>query len=405
MAKKLTAVAVENLKPGTTRQEIADGGALGLYLVIQASGVRSWAVRYRRPGSGVNAKLTLGRSPPITLAKAREMASAALAEVAEGRDPGDGKKARKAEAVERDRDTIAARFEQYFEAHCKKKLRERTWKKIRGVFANDVLPAWGPKSVHDVRRRDVIDLVERIAETRPIQANRALMMLSKFFRWMMGRDIIVASPVAGVAMPTKEKDRERVLSDPEIVRFWPACDQIPLPYGDIYKLLLLTGARRQEIAEMQWPEVDEPARTWTLPAERSKNHRARITPLSRQAFDIIAKQPRVAGSPYVFIRRTAHTHVKPLLDAAMRPDERFVIHDLRRTAASGLQKIGTDVAVTEKILGHEGGVFAGITKIYQTHNYLEEKRAALQMWANKIDALVKGEAAGKVVPLSKRRRG
>jgi integrase len=405
MTKKLTAIAIENLKPGTARQEIADGKCTGLFHIIQASGVRSWAVRYRRPGDKKNAKLTLGRCPPITLAQARQLASAALLEVSQGRDPGIAKRQAKADAIDRSRDTVRARYEQYLEQHCKKHTRENTWKAIAGMFARDVLPAWGERSVHDVRRRDVIDLVEEIARVRPVMANRVLMAVSKFFNWMMARDVIVASPVAGVALPTKEKDRERVLSDPEIVRFWKACDAIPKPFGDIYKLLLLLGSRRQEVSEIAYSEIDEQARTWVLPAERSKNGKPRLTPLSRQAWDIISRQPRIAGSSFVFARRAAHSHMKAPLDAAMQPDAPFVIHDVRRTCASGLQKIGTDVAVTEKILGHEGGTFRGIVGVYQQHSYIEEKRAALQMWANRIDALVKGEAAGKVVKFGKRRAG
>jgi integrase len=155
--------------------------------------------------------------------------------------------------------------------------------------------------------------------------------------------------------------------------------------------LLLLGARRQEIAEMPWREVDEQARTWELPADRSKTHANRLTPLPDQALAIIARQPHVAG-PHVFFRRGGHSAIKLLLDAGMRPDASWRVHDLRRTCASGLQKLGINVAVTEAILGHKGNTF----------NF-EEKRAALQMWANRIDALVKGEGAGaKVVQLGRR---
>jgi integrase len=405
VAKKLTAISIENLKAGTARREIPDGN-LGLYHIVQPSGVRSWAVRYRRPGSGKTAKLTIGKYPPMTLAQAREKASAALLEVAEGRDPGAAKQQAKAEQSERDSDTVAACFEKYFEQHCKKHLRAGTQVKIAGMFRNFILPAWGGNSVHDFRsRRDLYDLAHAIAKEKPVQANRVTSTVSAFFRWLEKRDIIADSPFTRVEMPTREKPRERVLSDPEIVRFWRACDAIPAPFGDVYKLLLLTGARKMEISKMQFCEVNEQARTWELPAARSKNGKARITPLSKQSFEIIARQPRIAGSDYVFSRRTAHSHQKAKLDKAMQPDSEFIIHDLRRTTASGLQKIGIDVAVTEKILGHESGSFKGIVSVYQTHSYLEEKRAALQMWANTIDALVKGDGTTKVLNFGKRRRG
>jgi integrase len=384
------------MQPGTVRREVPDAGCAGLYLVLQSSGTKSWAARFRFAGKP--RKLTLGSWPGTGLADARKLATDALAKVKIGVDPTIEKREERAKAIDRSRDTVEARAEQFIEQYAKKRTRAGSWKMTEGIFQRDILPVWGDKSVHDVRRRDVIDLVEGIANVRPVMANRVLMVLSKFFKWLMARDVIVASPVAGVAMPTKENPRERVLNDTEIVRFWNACEAIPVPFGDIYRLLLLTGARKQEVAEMERREIDDQARTWELPAKRSKNGEARLTPLSRQSWDTITRQPRVAGSPYVFGRRAAHSHMKPLLDAAMQPDEPWVIHDLRRTCASGLQKIGTDVAVTEAILGHRGGTFRGIVGVYQKHDYLEEKRAALQMWANRIDALVRGEGSTKVVP-------
>jgi integrase len=402
--KKFTPITIENEKARSTRREVPDPGCEGLYLVVQPSGFKSWVCRYRFPKGGTPRKLTLGAWPGMQLVDARKLAADARVKLKDGVDPAAEKQQAKAEAVERDRDTVATRFEQYLEQHCKKQTREKTWEKTEGMFRKDVLPAWGARSVHDIKRKHVIDLVEDVAKARPVQANRLLMAVSRFYRWLMARDVVVASPVAGVAMPSKEKPRERVLSDTEIPRFWKACEAVPAPFGDVYRLLLLTGARRQEVAEMQWPEIDEQTQTWTLPEGRSKNHESRTTPLSRQAWDIIRRQPRAAGSPHVFGRRTAHSHMKAPLDAAMQPDAPWVIHDLRRTCASGLQAIGTDIAVTEAILGHTSGTFRGIVSVYQRHNYQREKRAALQMWANKVDALVKGEATGKVVALRKRRR-
>jgi integrase len=387
MAKALTAKAIENLKAGATRYEKPDGGCAGLYLVVQPTGVRSWAARYRL--NGRPAKLTLGRFPAVSLAEARRRATAALQKVAEGTDPAIEKRQTDIEAADRRRDTVRACFERYAE-HAKKRVRESSWTATAGIFRRDILPAWGNRSVHDIRRRDVIDVVEAIAETRPIAANRTLAALGGFFRWLMARDVIAASPASGVAAPGAETERTRKLSDEEIARFWTACDAIPVPYGDIYRLLLLLGARRSEIAELPWSEINEVEHTWLLPAERSKNHEARLTPLPRQAWEIIVRQPRDTGSPYVFARgRSGHSAIKSLLDAMMRPDEPWVVHDLRRTCASGLQKLGIPVHITEAILGHKGGTFKGIVSVYQQHEYAGEKAGALQAWADRIDALVR----------------
>jgi integrase len=399
MAKALTAKSIENLKVGTARREVPDGGCAGLYLIVQPTGVKSWAARYRL--NGRPSKLTLGRLAEVSLAEARRRATAALKQVAEGVDPIIDKRKTEIEAADRRRDTVRSCFERYSE-HAQKRVRASTWVATAGIFRREVLPKWGSRSVHDIRRRDVIDLVEAVAQTRPIAGNRTLTALSTFFRWLLARDVLLASPTAGVAAPGKETERDRKLSDAEIVRFWNACGTIPVPYGDIYRLLLLLGARRQEIAELPaGAEIDEQSGIWTLPPERSKNHQARITPLPHQAWEIIARLPRIEGSSYVFSRgRTGHSAVKPLLDAAMQPDAPWRIHDLRRTCASGLQGIGVDIAVTESILGHErSGSRRGIVSVYQQHDYFEEKRAALQLWADRIDALVKGEGAAKVVPL------
>jgi len=142
---------------------------------------------------------------------------------------------------------------------------------------------------------------------------------------------------------------------------------------------------------------------WRLPAVRSKNHEGRAIPLPQQAWDIIDAQPKIAGSPFVFVRRGGFSHIKPLLDRAMQPDAPWVTHDLRRTCASGLQKVGTDIVVTEKILGHKSGTFRGVVGVYQKHDYLDEARAALQRWADRIDALVEGKPAEVLRPKFRRR--
>jgi len=248
MAAKLTPIAVEKAKPGSKRREVPDAGCAHLYLVVQPTSKKSWACRYRLTGRPQ--KLTLGEWPTTSLAEARRLAAAAMARVAKGEDPAATKRQEKAEAADRDGDTVAARAAQFIEQHARRKTRPHTAEVIEGIFRRDVLPVWGKRSIHDIQRRDVIELVERIAETRPVMANRVLSVVSKFFNWLLSRDLIAASPAAGVSPPTKEKARERVLSDDEIVRFWKACDVLPVPFGAIYRLLLLCGARRQEIAQL-----------------------------------------------------------------------------------------------------------------------------------------------------------
>jgi integrase len=396
MAKKLTPATVESYKAGTARREIPDGGCAALYLVIQTSGLKSWAVRFRQPANGKNAKMTLGKYPLVTLHEAHTMAVAAMGEVAAGRDPRDAKRRAKIAAGDREADTVAVRAQQFIEQYAKKRTRPNSWKATEGLFRRDVLPIWGDRSVHDIRRKDVIDMVERVAETRPVQANRLLMALSRFFRWLLSRDVILASPVIGVAMPSDERSRDRALSDPEIVRLVQACDTLPEPYGDVFRLLLLLGSRRSEVSHMERSEVDEAAETWTLPKERSKNGVARTIPLSKQALEIIKRQPRTSEI-FVFAKRNHFPEVKAILDKAMKPDAPWRTHDLRRVFASNMQRLGISVQVVEKLLNHTAGTFAGVTGVYQKYEYRNEMAVALQRWADHIDALVKGESTEKVV--------
>jgi len=375
MAKALTNISIANVKPAAGRQEIPDGGCRGLYFIVQPTGRKAWAVRYRFGDR--TRKLTLDGA--LTLAEARRTATAALADVERGVDPGAEKIQTEAK---RDGDTVERLVAEYIERHARKKTRLSTCSDTEGVFRRDVLPAWRGRTVHDIRRRDLIELVERVADDRPTMGNRTLAALSKFFNWLAARDVIAASPCVGVPQPSKNTARERFLSDDEVKRLWRACRALRPPFGDMYRLLLLTGARVQEVGGMQWREVD--GKVWLLPAERSKNGYKHLFPLSRQARAIVAAQPK--KSDFVFgAHRSGWSHMKRLLDAEMRLNEDWVNHDLRRTMSAGMQKLRVDSRVIEHCLGHKE---RGIVKVYQVHDYADEKAEAYQRWADHVERLV-----------------
>jgi hypothetical protein len=261
MAKGLTAKQVENFKPRATRVELPDAGCRGLYLIIQPSGARSWAVRFRY--SGKPRKLTLEPepgAPPLTLAAARRLAADALHRVEQGADPAEQKKREKAgtEAVQAKlaADTVENLKVQFIERHAKRQ--NRSWKQTERIFDQLVLPAWRGRTVHEITKRDIIGLIEGIEQDRPILANRVLAAVRKWFNWLAARDIVKASPCAGVAPPAKEKARDRHLTDGEIRALWAACGKgepdgaggIGEPFGSFVRLLLLTGQRRSEVAGM-----------------------------------------------------------------------------------------------------------------------------------------------------------
>jgi integrase len=271
----------------------------------------------------------------------------------------------------------------------------------QGVFANNILPKWGARSVHDVRRRDVIDLVSEIAVSRPVAANRALAALSRFYRWLVDREIVEANICTGISKPTAEVARDRVLTDDEIRRLLLALDAIGGPYAACIKFLLYTGLRRTEAGGLKWSEVADGA--LSIPAARMKGRKPHILPLSAQAIALIEAQPRIGE--YVFGREApliSHfARLMPELRTRMGDTPHFTLHDLRRSAASGMARIGVPVVVVEKILAHTGGTLAGVVGVYQRHSFLPEMASALQKWADHIEQLVGGKPA-KVVKLRRR---
>jgi integrase len=403
---RLTAKSVENVRAGNTRREIPDAGCRGLYLVVQPSGLKSWAVRYRYEGRPK--KLTLDRA--LTLAAARKAATDALHELAQGRDPAAQKFASRASA-EKDKaaraaDTVEQWADHFIERHAKKKTRENSWRQAVHVFDNIVLPVWRGRIIHDIKRRDIIELVEGVADDRPIMANRTHAHLSKFFNWLCERDAIAASPCAGVKPPSAEHARERSLSDDEIRSLWLACDAIGGPAGPCIKLMLLTGQRHGEVVGMRRSEIS--GDVWVLPPERTKNKRRHEVPLCAQVMAIIEAMPLITGDEdFVFTssktRRLGNFSLaKVAIDTRMKPVTPWVLHDLRRTVASGMARLGIKLPVIEKVLNHASGSFRGIVGVYQRHDFAAEKQDALARWADHIDVVVSGKPVGKVVSLRSR---
>jgi integrase len=399
VAKALTDIAIQKLKPRAVRYEVPDPGARGLRVVVQPSGVKSFAVRYRN-AAGRARKLTLAGG--ITLAAARKLAADALLEVAQGGDPSTAKQNARRAAGARADDTVERLADQFIEQHAKRKTRPNTARATAAAFRNDVLPAWRGRSIHDIARRDVIALLEQIAADRPILANRVKGVLSKFFGWLCERDVIAASPCVGVKSPSPEVARDRVLNDDELRRLWLASDAVGGNAGAYTKLLILTGQRRSEIAGLRWSEIDDNA--LALPAERMKGKQAHVVPLSAQAAAIIAAQRKVDDFVLGGWRWAGNSHhVKRALDAHMGKTPKWVIHDIRRSVASGMAKIGVAVPVIEKILAHRSGTFRGVVGTYQRHSFLPEMATALQRWGDYIEQLVTGKPA-KILKLPPGRR-
>jgi integrase len=368
--QRLTAVRVANAKPKATRQEISDNGS-GLFLVVQPSGHKSWAVRFRV--NGIPRKLTL--APALSLHEAREQAAAAIKEAQRGNDPTKAKKAAKQERAIAAANTFEAVARLYLASDRTKKL--RTFGQYRDKLERLVFPLIGDKPIEEIRRSQITALLDHIERTSgAIMADRTLSVISCVLKFHARRsDDYVLPLVPGMNRTTvKERARDRILSDDEIRRVWSAGNPL-------VQFLLLTGARRNEAAAMQWGEID--GNDWTLPAVRNKTKVDLVRPLSKAAMAILAAQPR--DGDFIF----GHSQDRPFRSYA-RLKSRMAgasgvtgwrLHDLRRTARSLLSRAGVNSDVAEMILGH---TLKGVRGTYDRHSYHNEKAHALEALAAQL---------------------
>jgi integrase len=327
------------------------------------------------------------------LAEARQAWREARTESQSGRDPS---RAGKGEKPATDFKNVAAQWI----------LRDQAKNKSRTIVARlidvNVLPAWESRPIGEIGRRDVLDVIDAIVDRGAVvTARRVQAHLHRLFSWSVGRGIVQVNPLANLPKPGSETPRNRVLTDDELLEVWHAAETMGWPFGHAIRMLILTGARREEIGQLRWAEVADGQ--ISLSGKRTKSGKPHIIPLSAPARSIIEGSPQIAGSEFVFTVDgtkpiTGWPRAKQRIDklAAIEP---WRIHDLRRTTATGLQRLKVPLTVTEAVLGHTTGSRAGIVGVYQVHDYADEKRAALEAWGAHITALVEGRKPGKVLPL------
>jgi integrase len=413
---RLTDIQCENAAPRAARYEIADGG--GLFLVVQTTGAKSWAFRYRHQRA--NRKLTFGAYPALSLKAARRLARATLERTAGGSDPATEKQTARHQTPSQDTEfaVLAALFLDRWLTKGQQRPRPRTiaenarllglarqgsgWAPRKGGLAE----RWRGRQVSSLTRAEIVDVLDELVADRMLtKANHTRAVLHLFFGWCQRRGVLAANPVSIIDRPAPRPQRERVLTDAELALLWRAADEDGV-FGPLYKFLALTGQRRDEARGATWPEIDLDAATWTIPGSRTKNGKTHLVPLSPPAVTllrtIMPALPR-AGRRGMIFTTTGATMLSGLSRAKERLDKRmlelrraaqpdaiippFVLHDLRRTCATGLQRLGIRLEVIEKILNHSGGSFAGVVGIYQRHDFANEKRAALDAWARHVEAI------------------
>jgi len=406
--------------PAAGRVEIFDELVTGLAFRITEKGGRSWSILYR--AAGELRRDTLGPYPRIGVARAREMAREALSVVAEGKDPRQRQRLQDAAAARRQADSVEVVAEQFIRSYAA----QRKWRDLERIVRHEAVAAWGDRPMADLTRRDVMAHVDAVALRAPVRANRVLAVFRIFFGWALERDIIQASPAERIRPPTREHARDRVLTDDELRAFWKACETVGWPFGPIGRLLLLTGQRRGEIAELRWTEVDKAEQLLAFSADRYKTGCPHIVPLSAPAMAVIeGLSNRAHGPDFVFGScRTSATEanaVRPvsgfskasqILDRHMLAELQRILgdrgeappaalqdwrlHDLRRTVRTNLSKLRIDHDVAELVLGHR---LAGVRATYDRYSYLAEKRQALELWAARLEAIVRGDIRDNIVAL------
>ncbi|MDW9614054.1 DUF4102 domain-containing protein [Sinorhizobium meliloti] len=421
--KKLESISkAASAKSYSVRTEIPDAGQPGLYLVVQPSGSMSWAFRYRhagRPRKMTIGPFVLGEDATFTLAKARESAQEASRIVSDGRDPAEVREQEKAQTPEPEPvkvDLVEDVLDEFVKRHVKKKNRESTQKNTEAFIDKRIRPEWKDRDIRSITKRDVVKLLDDIADDgAPESAARVRAILSKFFNWAVDRDIVDASPVPKGSTAKQGASRERVLTDEEVRLVWLACEKVGWPFGPFVKLLILTAQRRNEVAHAVRSEFQLGGNNqlWTIPPERSKNGREHLVPLNSVVLEVISGIA-VVGETYL-LSTTGETPIsgfskaKKAIDAEMlalaqkravasglNPNdvnlEGWTLHDLRRTAASGMARLGVPVHVIEAVLNHQSGTIKGVAKIYNRYEYLDEKRRALADWAEHVKGIGTAEA-------------
>jgi integrase len=409
----LTDAKIQGLRPPVTGQvEIPDKLLPGLRVRIGKTGTRTFVLRKRVAGRMTNMSLGRYNCERFGLADARKKARALIEEIEAGRDPSKALKAARRDGPDAGR--VRVLWNRYIEQEVRGK--KRTGKEVERVGKKHILPAIGDRQADSITRADITALVEAVhfrnpSKPTPREARHVHQRLSAFYSWAMPRlDRLPANPCRDAAKPGPSTPRERVLSQDEIKAFWSTTEKLGWPFGAGFRLLLLTAQRRSEVFEAAWDEVQ--GSTWTIPRDRAKNGVTHVVPLARPAQAIIKTLPRIADTRQIFpsgkdpLRSAsgftkAHTRLLGDMAKALGVEaiERFTLHDLRRTAATHMQRLGIDLVVVEAILNHVSGSRAGVAGIYARYRYDLEKREALDAWASDVLRI----AAGKPEPKRRRR--
>lgn len=411
---------------GTARAYLWDDTLKGFGLMVTGTGARSYIVQYQIGGRGSpTRRYTIGRhGSPWTAERARDRATDVLEMVRKRIDPVEHERMNRNAAAEGKKDAARLAFDAYAGTFGKKYVDAkglRSGEDIKSVFRRDLIPVFKSRSLSTIRRSEIADCLDNIAERSVSAAVKAHKWLRKLFAWAVDRGDIGASPMDGMSPPGKDGERTRVLKGDELRAVWIASQAMGEPYTSFVKLLMLTGQRLREVAGMSWAEIDLAKAQWIIPASRTKNKREHLVPLAPLVVSILtARFPKEesrkgpvfttgGGKPINgFSKPKAKLDgevVKALasMDADALPImQPWVFHDLRRSFSTGCQSLGFPIEHTEAAINHVSGKRGGLVRVYQLWEYQPEKVAVMAAWARHLEAVV-SDSTNNVIPLASAR--
>jgi len=398
---KFTDASIKALKQKSERYEVWETNGKGFGLRVSPTGRKSWLFMYRF--DTVSRRMTLGTYPGLTLSGAHTAHAKAKEKLGKGIDPGvlhaqDRAEHRGAPTVQK----------LVFEYIAKRSKSKKAWMEEKRILEKDVVPKWRSRKAKDIKRRDVIVLLDTIVERgSPIMANRTLGVIQRMFNFGIGRDIVEANPCSVIERPGEESQRDRVLSTKEIKKFWFGLEKCEMAEGTKLALqfLLISLQRKGEVAQSEWKEFDLESGWWTMPKGKTKNglpHRVYLPPT---ALSLLKEIKGLSGKSAYLFPSPRGRGIKPitsrsLSQALLRNQENieiepFVPHDLRRTASSHMTGSGIPRSVVQKILNH---VETGVTAVYDRYSYDKEKKSAMTKWDRRLEAILSGKT-GKIIEL------
>lgn len=421
ISKKL----VDGLRAEGSEYTVWDSELKSFGVRVTAAGAKAYIYRYRMGGRRTPEKrITIAKCGALTPDQARKIAKEKAAMVFQGIDP----RAQKEASEEAARQHLENDKKLSFSSYCEKYLEERvkieiprSYTSIRSCLRLHAKTFFENKPINQITKKDITDAIDNIPKNKQSVKNQTYIALSKLFKWAVSRGEIEYSPLDGMTPPKPPKKRKRILSDSEMILALNSARMMESIFSSYFELLAITGQRRSEVAGLDWSELNRQERMWTLPEERCKNGVTHLVPLSTMAVGILDRLAGVTdhqkptwpqkGLVFTTTGKTpisGFSRAKQQLDATMLklakakaveagddPDVVEIadwrIHDLRRTMATGFQKLGVRFEVTEATLNHISGMSrAGVAGVYQQHDWKEEKREALEKWSQHCEKLLAG---------------